>query len=156
MNWSEAKQAGKQFRRFVAVGLVCLFTDLPVYYALVNGLGWEAGWAKAASYLAGVAVGFLLNKRWTFESTARNWTEPATYLSLYAVTLGINVGCNHAVLSWGGDSFRLLAFLFATGVTTVLNFVGLRLVTFRSAVADGRAAASAEIESRPDPRSEAA
>jgi putative flippase GtrA len=112
----------------LVVGLLSVATDLVAYAALSPALGVTP--SKAISYLAGVVVGFALNKRWTFESSRRTWTEPASYLLLYAATLGVNVGCNGLVLSWLPDR-RIVAFLFATGVTTVLNFLGMKLVTFR-------------------------
>jgi putative flippase GtrA len=87
--------------------------------------------------LAGVVVGFVLNKAWTFQSARRTWTEPVNYLLLYLATLGVNVGCNNLVLAWVWNQ-KLIAFLFATGVTTVLNFLGMRLVTFRAGVAERR------------------
>lgn len=121
------------------MGLLSVAADLSVYAALSTVLALSVTWSKAISYLAGVAVGFALNKWWTFQSSRRTWTEPASYLLLYAVTLGVNVGCNSLVLTWLPDQ-RLIAFLFATGVTTVINFLGMRLVTFRKGIADRRLA----------------
>lgn len=128
----------------MVVGLLCVATDLCVYAALSTGLALSVAWSKAISYLAGVAVGFALNKRWTFQSSRRTWTEPVSYLLLYAVTLGVNVGCNALVLSWLVDQ-KAIAFLFATGVTTVINFLGMRLVTFRKGIADRKLAVCVEV-----------
>jgi putative flippase GtrA len=130
----------KQLRRFLVVGSLSVLVDFGVYSALATGAGLAVSLAKAFSYLAGVVVGFVLNKRWTFESSRRSWQEATTYLALYAVTLGVNVGCNRLVLSLIGADHRSLAFIMATGVTTVLNFIGMRLVTFRQGIADRRAA----------------
>lgn len=138
VKWSERDETAKQLRRFLVVGLLSVATDLVVYYALDLSFGMATNLAKAVSYLAGVLVGFLLNKWWTFESARQSWSEPLTYFALYSITLGINVGCNHVVLTWLGEDFRLLAFLFATGVSTVLNFLGMRLVTFRRGIAERR------------------
>ena len=143
-NWSEAEETRRQLRRFLVVGLLSVATDLCVYAVLSATFELSVTWAKAISYLAGVVVGFALNKRWTFQSSRRTWTEPISYLLLYAVTLGVNVGCNGLVLSWLIDQ-KLIAFLFATGVTTVINFVGMRLVTFRGGVNDRRQAVAAKI-----------
>jgi putative flippase GtrA len=104
---------------------------------MARGLGLSIHWSKAISYLAGVVVGFVLNKNWTFRSSRRTWIEPVSYLLLYAVTLGVNIGCNSLVLVWLADQ-TALAFLVATGVTTVLNFLGMRLVTFRKGIEQRR------------------
>ena len=121
-------------RRFLVVGTLAVLVDATIYYALAAGLDFGANAAKAVSYLAGVAVGFLLNKRWTFASARPAPGEGATYLALYAVTLGVNVVCNRAVLTLLGGRWTALAFLVATGVTTVINFLGMRLVTFRKGI----------------------
>jgi putative flippase GtrA len=117
-------------------------TDLGVYYALAGGIASSVGAAKGISYLAGVVVGFALNKFWTFESRRRSWAEPASYLALYLMTLGVNVGCNHFALAVLGGEHRLTAFLVATGVTTVLNFLGMRLVAFRRGIQERRSVAN--------------
>ena len=119
------------------VGSLCVVIDAGFYYALAS-TGMGVGAAKACSYVAGVVAGFLLNKRWTFESHRHSLPEAVSYLALYAVTLAVNVGCNHWVLDYLGADRRGVAFLFATGVTTVLNFLGLRLATFRGGIADRR------------------
>jgi putative flippase GtrA len=124
----------------LVVGTLSVLVDLGVYSTLATGARLAVSLAKAISYLAGVVVGFVLNKRWTFESSRRSWQEATTYLVLYAVTLSVNVGCNRLVLSLFGADHRPLAFIAATGVTTVLNFIGMRLVTFRQGIADRRAA----------------
>ncbi|MCI0492903.1 MAG: GtrA family protein [Planctomycetes bacterium] len=146
VNWSEVSETGKQLRRFLVVGVLSVLVDLAAYSALRNGLSAGTNLAKAISYLAGVVVGFVLNKRWTFESARKNWAEPASYLALYAVTLGVNVACNYAVLKLLGMDHWLIAYLAATGVTTVLNFLGMRAVTFRRGIADRREAHAVSTE----------
>lgn len=131
-------ETGRQLRRFLVVGVLCVIVDLSAYSALVLGASLPTSWAKGISYLMGVGVGFVLNKRWTFESPRKSLFEPATYLLLYAVTLVVNVVCNDLVLRMFASAPA--AYLVATGVTTVLNFVGMRLVTFRTGIAERRLA----------------
>lgn len=119
--------------RFVAIGGTSVLVDLLTYRTLDGTLSPAA--AKALSYVAGMLVGFVGNKFWTFESQRRSLSEPVLYVLLYAVTLGVNVGVNAAVLAVDPDGL-LSAFLAATGVTTVLNYLGMRLVTFRRGVRD--------------------
>jgi putative flippase GtrA len=140
VGWSEADETRKQLSRFLVVGLLSVVTDLTVYALLVSVAGWPVSASKGISYAAGVVIGFVLNKHWTFESSRESWREAASYLSLYSVTLGVNVGCNYAALRVLGNDRRALAYLFATGVTTILNFIGMRLFTFRKGIADRREA----------------
>ncbi len=145
--WSERRETAKQVRRFLVIGVLSVLLDLACYAILMRaGLATHA--AKGISYVAGMALGFAGNKLWTFESARRSAAEPITYLTLYAATLAVNVVVNGLVLALAGDWVpsrwaKAAAFLVATGVTTVLNFLGMRLVTFRMGVRQRRKRAQA-------------
>lgn len=141
--WSERRETRKQLLRFLVVGSMSVAVDFAVYRVLAVAMPPDV--AKGVSYLAGVVVGFFGNKWWTFESSRRSAAEPLVYLALYAVTLGVNVACNRAALAVlpalavVGSNGTGLAFLFATGVTTILNFLGMKKITFRRGIAERRA-----------------
>lgn len=140
--WSERRETLKQIRRFLVIGVLSVLVDLAVYLLLTR-LGLQTHLAKGISYLAGMVVGFIGNKYWTFESARRSASEPITYLLLYATTLAVNVAVNAGVLRVCADLLppawnQAWAFLMATGVTTVLNFLGMRFVTFFRGVRERR------------------
>ncbi len=58
-----------------------------------------------------------------------NFKEILRFMVLYSATLGANVASNKYMLSMTGLIF--FAFLFATGVSTVLNFTGQKFWVFR-------------------------
>jgi putative flippase GtrA len=124
----------RQIARFLVVGSASVAVDLGIYALLtaVTPLAW--GLSKGLSYAAGVVVGFFGNKFWTFESARKSAAEPAMYLLLYALTLLLNIGCNQLALTVLGSEQKLLAFIFATGVTMVTNFLGMKFVTFRRGI----------------------
>jgi putative flippase GtrA len=124
----------RQIVRFLVVGFVSVGVDLACYMFLGTILFFATSLAKGISYIAGMAVGFVGNKYWTFGSARRNASEPVTYVVLYVVTLAVNIGVNSAVLGFTG--WKAPAFLLATAVTTVLNFLGMRLITFREGIQD--------------------
>jgi putative flippase GtrA len=149
-NWSEFRETKKQLCRFLVIGLSSVFVDLAVY-AFLAGFGTPTHWAKGISYIAGMLIGFVGNKFWTFECRTASVSEPVLYVLLYLATLVINVVVNAGVL--GAASLLLpslcaaaLAFLIATGVTTVLNFLGMRLVAFRTGLERRRTAIIADLE----------
>lgn len=121
----------RQIARFLVVGTASVGVDLAVYALLtaVTPLAW--GISKGISYAVGVVVGFFGNKFWTFESRRRSAAEPVMYLVLYSLTLLLNIACNQLALTALGPQSKLVAFLFATGVTMVTNFLGMKYVTFR-------------------------
>lgn len=120
--------------RFLVSGGLSVATDLGVFVALQDGLGVAQAPAKGVSYVTGMALGFVLNKAWTFGSRRDAKAEAPSYLLLYAITLGVNVLAYGAVLDL--SQHKPAAFLVATGLTTVLNYLGLRFMTFRRGIAE--------------------
>jgi putative flippase GtrA len=120
-------QIKKELKRFLVAGFSAVGTDLATYYILLNFFDTDI--AKAISFLLGTIVAFIINKYWTFEKPERSYKEIAQFGLLYSFTLGANVITNKIALDYTQIVF--LAFLVATGVSTVLNFVGQKWWVFR-------------------------
>jgi putative flippase GtrA len=152
--WSEERETKRQIRRFAVIGGLSVLADVIVYAVLIR-FGARLFAAKGISYVAGMIVGFIGNKFWTFESNRSSIREPIAYLVLYALTLVINVGTNGICISVFKEllpptSNRMLAFLVATGITTVLNFFGLRFGAFRQGIAVRRSRIAANDDLNPE------
>ncbi len=125
----------RQIFRFLIVGGTSVAVDLAVYLLLLPHLDRTS--AKGISYLAGVVVGFVGNKLWTFESRRKSLAEPMIYLLIYLVTLIVNIAINGGTLwlaeEMGASSSlsNIAGFFVATAVTTILNFVGMKYIAFR-------------------------
>jgi putative flippase GtrA len=117
----------KELKRFLLAGLSAVGTDSVAYYVLLNFLSLDI--AKAISFLCGTIVAFIINKFWTFEKHEKSYKEVITFILLYSATLGANVLTNMFVLE--KTNLVFLAFLVATGVSTVLNFIGQKWWVFR-------------------------
>lgn len=100
-----------------------------LFYRLLQYLGLEIWAAKALSYIIGAAIGFVINKLWTFGSKKFKTSEIIKYVVLYAASAGINAAVNSLVIWLTG--IKILAFLAATGVSTVINFLGQKFFVFR-------------------------
>jgi len=142
--WRNARRANtpenrRQVGRFLIIGGSSAATDLACYLLLIGPLAMSVHAAKGLAYLAGMVVGYFGNKYWTFGSARRSLSEPAAYMALYATTLLVNIGINSLALFVLGTRYQILAFLAATATTMVLNFLGLRLVTFRVGIRERRA-----------------
>ena len=129
----------RQVGRFLIMGGSSAATDFACYLLLTERLAISVHTAKGLAYLAGMVVGYFGNKYWTFGSARRSLSEPAAYVALYATTLLVNIAINSGSLFLLGSRYKILAFLTATGTTMVLNFLGLRLVTFRVGIRQRRA-----------------
>ena len=135
----ELRRLARQVSRFLVIGGCSAATDFACYLLLLVTCGLPSAPAKGISYAAGMVIGFFGNKFWTFESPGRSLSEPMLYTAWYAFTLIINMATNGLVLSLLGTQARGTAFLTATALTTVMNFLGLKLIAFRHAASgDGQ------------------
>ncbi|GAC58860.1 hypothetical protein GOHSU_55_00150 [Gordonia hirsuta DSM 44140 = NBRC 16056] len=121
-----------QLIRFVATGAGSAVLDYSLTMLLQYAGGAPFWLAKAAGFLLGTTVAYLINRRWTFRA------EPSTarfvaVILLYATTFAVNVG----LYSWLSHVWQetvlysALAFVIAQGVATVINFVVQRAVIFK-------------------------
>lgn len=118
----------KEILKFLVGGGSAVMTDALLYW-LLQTVGMELAFAKAISFIAGSIVGFIINKLWTFQAKRFSFTEILKYAVLYACTALINTGVNSAVLHI--INIQILGFLCATGVSTILNFLGQKFFVFR-------------------------
>ncbi len=117
----------KQFIRFFVSGVTAVAIDMGIYYLLKERLDYNI--AKGVSFLSGTIVAYILNKFWTFEEKKYSSVELIKFFTLYSLTLFINIYVNHLTLNLFQSV--LFAFLIATGVSTVLNFVGQKFWVFK-------------------------
>lgn len=116
----------KELLKFCVGGGSAVIVDFLVYILLKLYMPVSA--AKAISFVAGAAVGFVINKLWTFESKTFQPSEILKYVLLYAFSATANTLVNKGVLM--AADITALAFLRATGVSTVLNFLGQKFFVF--------------------------
>jgi len=117
--------------RFAITGGLSTLVNYGLFFSLYTFAHSHYTVAYIAGYLAGVVVGFLLNKRWTFESRHTSVrTEIPRYLALYIVTLLIGTGVLSLLVEIGGIDPRISNIL-VLGLTTVLNFIGASLFVFK-------------------------
>jgi putative flippase GtrA len=119
----------RELPRFLIVGFSAVAVDFFTYSLLISFLAYAP--AKAVSFISGTIVAYLFNKYWTFEKRDQNHFEMVSFVTLYAITLLINVGVNEFVLHIFPESIGF-AFLLATATSTILNFIGMKWWVFRS------------------------
>lgn len=119
----------QQLSRFLVTGLMAVGTDFISYMILSNFLAIAV--AKGSSFILGSSVAFFVNKRWTFEDNSDTRAALVHFSILYFCTFFANVGVNHITLAWL-PGMKLIAFLAATGTSTVLNFLGMKFLVFTS------------------------
>ena len=117
----------KEILKFLVGGGSAVLIDYITYRILLT-IGWNLSAAKAVSYVCGAAVGFVINKLWTFESKGFSRLENVKYVILYGFSACMNAMVNRIVIMV--VSVQLFAFLCATGVSTIINFLGQKFFVF--------------------------
>jgi putative flippase GtrA len=122
-----------QLTRFVAIGALSALVDFGAYHGLLT-LGMWVHAAKAVSFILGTTTAYLLNRRFTFAAAGRGGSRFAGFVLLYGTTFALNIGMNALMLAvLPPMPLRVsLAWVIAQGTATVINFVMLRTVVFRT------------------------
>lgn len=117
----------KELKRFLVAGCSAVGIDLISYYFLLQFFSHDI--AKGISFLLGTIVAYIINKYWTFEKHEKSYAEVLKFGILYSMTLSANIIVNKIVLNI--TSIVFLGFLVATGVSTILNFIGQKFWVFK-------------------------
>lgn len=117
----------RELLKFCVGGGSAVIVDFLMYMFLKQYIVVSA--AKTISFIMGAAVGFVINKLWTFESRSFSTSEIMRYILLYACSATANMLVNKGILLI--SSVTVLAFLGATTVSTIINFLGQKFFVFR-------------------------
>lgn len=129
-SWNELarKFSAKETMKFIVGGSSAVLTDFTTYYLMLY-LGVYVAYAKCVSYILGAIVGFVINKIWTFESKKFKFEEVWKYVVLYLVSALANTLVNQFILYI--VNVKIIAFLVATGFSTIMNFLGQKFIVFK-------------------------
>ena len=116
--------------RFLFVGGMAVVIDATFYFLFAKFEILDPSWAKRVSFLIGSAWAFFMNKFFTFRQSHFRVSQPITFGIVYMAGFLLNSILHDVLLNM--TSLATLSFLFATGVSTCTNFVGLKWIVFRS------------------------
>ena len=119
---------------FLIVGALTVLIDFTVYRVLVQLFTVNIDVAKAAGFLNGTLFAYFANKSCTFSRKTPALGSAWRFAILYTVTLIANISVNALALRFFTlDAASIqFAFIFATGVSAVLNFLGMKYFVFKS------------------------
>lgn len=132
----------KEISRFIISGICAVATDMLFYYILSQFINIST--AKGISFLIGTVTAYLMNKYYTFEQKQKSFKEVVKFIILYLTSLCANIGVNKLCFIIIPEIFaflhipdnyqllKLLAFLFATGTSTIINFTGQKFWVFKN------------------------
>jgi putative flippase GtrA len=116
-----------EFFKFAFVGSISTSATYGCFYCCHRFLGLHYSVSHGLGFLVGVALGYILNKFWTFHRTGNT----LRYGVLYGLSLGISlIALRFLVENCGLEP--TWASLIALCATTLLNFMGLKFWVFKN------------------------
>lgn len=116
--------------RFISVGIVLIIVDSSIYYISYAHLDFALFISKGLAYCIGVVTSFLLNKFWTFQQKGFSSIEIIKFISLYIVTLVLNVAINQLVFEV--TKSLVIAYLSSLSICTLINYIVQRYYIFKN------------------------
>lgn len=120
------KSGIEEILKFCVGGGSAVIVDFILYFFLKNYI--NVSMAKTISFVCGAIVGFVINKLWTFKSKKFKFLEIEKYIILYICSITVNTWINKEILDL--CHITMVAFLAATGCSTMINFFGQKLFVF--------------------------
>jgi putative flippase GtrA len=120
---------------FIIVGSLIVLIDFLTYRGLVWSQLLGVDLSKAIGFLTGTVFAYFANRFWTFGHKTHMAGSAWRFAIVYSISLGTNVQINAVVLTWLPDTTAAvqIAFLLATGASTIMNFLGMKLFVFQAA-----------------------
>lgn len=118
----------KELITYIIIGIASVSVDYISYLGFVSFL--PTSFAKTFSYIAGMVVGFVCNRYFTFKSTNKVHRDAFFFVIVYVGSLLLNVVINEAVLFLSPSSMTI-AFMLATGTSIITNYLGQKFWVYR-------------------------
>lgn len=125
-----------KFIKFGIVGASGMVVHFSVLYLFKEIVGLNPFVANTIGFVTAATTNYILNRIWTFRSQEKQVAvEYLKFILVSVIGLGVNNGTmwitGRLLPDWFNDWRFYLIWVFAVGVTTLWNFFGNMLFTFR-------------------------
>ena len=125
-----------KFIKFGIVGASGMLVHFSVLYLFKEVVGLNPFLANTIGFVTAATTNYILNRIWTFHSQEKQVAvEYLKFILVSIIGLGVNNGTmwitGKLLPDWFEDWRFYLIWVFAVGVTTLWNFFGNMLFTFR-------------------------
>ncbi len=125
-----------KFVKFGIVGASGMVVHLCVLYLCRDVLGINTFISNTLGFIVAATTNYILNRIWTFRSHDKQvGMEYMKFIVVSLIGLGINNGTlwlsGRMLPEWNADWRFYILWIFAVGVTTLWNFLGNMLFTFK-------------------------
>ena len=118
------------FIKFCVVGVVSTLLNYATFFCVFRGLNSPYILASIIGYIAGLALGYGLNKWWTFQVKQKSFAMVIKYITVYMGSLCISLIALYALVEWCKIN-PLLANIFVIMITTFTNYIGVKFFAFK-------------------------
>jgi putative flippase GtrA len=132
--WLRVLRAAPQLRGFVFAGLVGTLIDYGFYHLYDQWL--PPLFSKGLAFSSATLFVYWMNKFWTFKQPLHSKREISAFFALYTASMlastsveGATAGAVLPLLAHP-RSIKLMAFVLATGTSTIINFIGQKFWVF--------------------------
>ena len=126
-----------KFLKFGMVGASGFVIHGGILYLLRDVVGINQFVANAIGFITAATSNYYLNRIWTFRSHEKQvGVEYMKFILVSVIGLGVNSGTqwltNQLLPAWSTDWHFYILWAVAVGVTTLWNFLGNMLFTFKN------------------------
>jgi len=115
--------------KFIIIGIIAVCIDAFVYYLLGNFEFFTYPISKKISFICGAAFAFFFNRSYVFQIKHKNIKQILGFSILYFISFFCNAFSHDFVLY--KIDIPAVSFIFATAVSTIINYLGQKFVIFR-------------------------
>ena len=115
--------------KFIIIGIIAVCIDAFVYYLLGNFEFFSYEISKRISFICGAAFAFFFNRSYVFQIKHKNISQILGFSILYLISFLCNAFSHDFILN--KLSVPTVAFIFATAVSTIINYLGQKFIIFR-------------------------
>jgi len=119
--------------KFIIVGSFTVLIDLTIYSLLLL-LDQQTVFSKAFGFSFGTIFAYFANRHFTFKGGNNSIYRFIIFLILYICSMFANVFTNELMLLIlvQNQSTIMFAFIIATSLSAVINFIGMKFIIFRA------------------------
>ena len=117
---------------FILAGSLAFFTDVGVFQFLHGVLSVNLLIARVLSIATAMLVSWLINRRLTFAMPGPpRLAEFLRFVAIAWISSSVNYVLFAGLMLWRPQTVPLLAIVFATAVSMLVSYAGMRLGVFR-------------------------
>jgi len=115
--------------RFIIIGICSVSLDFLFYYLFIYFEILDPNNSKRISFIIGAIFAFYANRNYVFKVNEKKISQYAMFSILYFTSFILNSVVHDYIFLI--SKFTLIAFLCATFVSTVINFIGQKFIIFK-------------------------